>query len=81
MFVYLQILIRFPNGERRQCSFSATDKVQAIYKYIDSLGLLGIGNYRLISSFPRKVFGADLMSMTLKDAGLHPKATLFIEKL
>lgn len=76
-----QILIRFPNGERRECSFSATDKVQAIYKYIDSLGLPGIGNYRLISSFPRKVFGADQMSMTLKDAGLHPKATLFIEKL
>ncbi|KAH9610210.1 hypothetical protein KSS87_008286 [Heliosperma pusillum] len=74
-----QILIRFPNGERREHSFSTADKIQAIYKYIDSLNLQGIGSYRLISSFPRKVYGADLMGITLKDAGLHPRATLFLD--
>ncbi|CAO2819043.1 unnamed protein product [Amaranthus hypochondriacus] len=76
-----QILIRFPNGERREHSFSATDKVQAIYNYIDALGLPGIQNYRLISSFPRKVFGFDQMDMTLIDAGLHPRASLFLALL
>ncbi|GAB4845734.1 hypothetical protein Ancab_039136 [Ancistrocladus abbreviatus] len=76
-----QILIRFPNGERREQSFSAMDKIQSIYKYIDSLGLPGIGNYRLISSFPRKVYGVDQMNMTLKDADLHPRASLFMELL
>lgn len=76
-----QILIRFPNGERREQSFASTDKVQSIYRSIDSLGLVGIGNYRLISSFPRKVFGVDQMSMTLKDSGLHPRASLFLEPL
>ncbi|KAJ4840187.1 hypothetical protein Tsubulata_002935 [Turnera subulata] len=74
-----QILIRFPNGERREKSFSSSDKVQSIYRYIDSLGLTGIGNYRLVSSFPRRVYSVDQMGMTLKEAGLHPKSTLFLE--
>ncbi|KAJ9140290.1 hypothetical protein P3X46_030954 [Hevea brasiliensis] len=56
-------------------------QVQSIYKYIDSLGLPDIVNYRLISSFPRRVYGVDQMGMTLKDAGLYPKATLFLELL
>ncbi|KAK7291617.1 hypothetical protein RIF29_06910 [Crotalaria pallida] len=76
-----QILIRFPNGERREHTFLSTDKVQSIFSYIDSLGLPGIGNYRLISNFPRKAYGVDQMRMTLKDAGLYPKASLFLEPL
>ncbi|KAG5618128.1 hypothetical protein H5410_017952 [Solanum commersonii] len=76
-----QIAIRFPNGERREQCFSSTDKIQAIFRYVDSLGLPGVGNYRLISNFPRKVYGVDQMGVTLKDAGLHPKASLFLELL
>ncbi|KAL7161706.1 hypothetical protein ACSBR2_042224 [Camellia fascicularis] len=77
-----QILIRFPNGEKREQSFLSSDKVQAIYRYIDSVGLGGgVGNYRLISSFPRKVYGVDQMGLSLKDAGLHPRASLFLELL
>ncbi|KAJ8753542.1 hypothetical protein K2173_022783 [Erythroxylum novogranatense] len=76
-----QIMIRFPNGERKEQSFSCSDKIRAIYIYIDSLGLPGIVNYRLISSFPRRVYGVDQMGMTLKEAGFHPKATLFLELL
>ncbi|KAJ1398258.1 UBX domain [Sesbania bispinosa] len=76
-----QILIRFPNGERREHTFLCTDKIQSIFSYIDSLGLPGIENYRLISNFPRKAYGVDQMRMTLKDAGLYPKASLFLEPL
>ncbi|XP_027168127.1 plant UBX domain-containing protein 10-like [Coffea eugenioides] len=77
-----KILIRFPNGERREHSFLSTDKVQAIFRYINSLGLPGVGgNYRLISNFPRKVFSVDQMGMTLTEAGLHPKASMFLELL
>ncbi|KAK1269360.1 hypothetical protein QJS04_geneDACA013750 [Acorus gramineus] len=76
-----QILIRFPNGERRDHTFHCTDKIQSIYKFIDSLCIPGIGSYRLISSFPRKVYGFEQLGQTLKDAGLHPSATLFLELL
>lgn len=75
-----QILIRFPNGERKGKTFSCVDKIKAIFTFIDSLGLPGIDrNYRLVSSFPRKAYGVDQMNMTLKDAGIYPEATLFIE--
>ncbi|XP_024973140.1 plant UBX domain-containing protein 10-like [Cynara cardunculus var. scolymus] len=75
-----QILIRFPNGERKEKTFSCMDKIEAIFAFVDSLGLPGIGrNYRLVSSFPRKAYGVDQMDMTLKDAGIYPLATLFIE--
>lgn len=76
-----QILVRFPNGERRELSFSGTDKIQSIYEYVDSLQLHGLGDYRLISSLPRRVFDVDQIGMNLLDAGLHPRASLFIELL
>ncbi|CAL5198237.1 unnamed protein product [Lathyrus oleraceus] len=76
-----QILIRFPNGERREHTFLCSDKIQSIFSYIDSLGLAGLGNYRLVSNFPKRVYGVDQMRMSLKDAGLYPKASLFLEPL
>ncbi|MED6105971.1 hypothetical protein PIB30_000760 [Stylosanthes scabra] len=76
-----QILIRFPNGERREQSFVSTDKIQSIFTYINSLGIPGIQNYRLISNFPRRAYGVDQMRMSLKEAGLFPKASLFLEPM
>lgn len=75
-----QILIRFPNGERKEKVFSDKDKIGAIFDFIDSLGIPGVGrNYRLVSSFPRKVYAANQKKMSLKDAEFYPEATLFIE--
>ncbi|KAK1291298.1 hypothetical protein QJS10_CPB17g00277 [Acorus calamus] len=48
-----------------------------VHQMIGSIG----GSYRLISSFPRKVYGFEQLGQTLKDAGLHPSATLFLELL
>ncbi|KAK8703045.1 hypothetical protein V6N13_021375 [Hibiscus sabdariffa] len=78
---HTQILIRFPSGATREQSFSSTDKILSVYRYIDSLELPGIGNYRLISSFPKRVYSVDQMGMSLKDAGLYPRASLFVELL
>ncbi|GJZ32044.1 plant UBX domain-containing protein 10-like protein [Tanacetum coccineum] len=75
-----KIVIRFPNGERKEKTFSDLDKIEAIFRFIDSLGLPGVaGNYKLVSTFPRKVYGIDCTKMKLKDAGFYPEATLFIE--
>ncbi|KAG1363832.1 plant UBX domain-containing protein 10 [Cocos nucifera] len=76
-----KILIRFPNGQRIEQSFLCTDTIRSIFRYIDSLDIPGIGSYRLISNFPRKVYGYEQLEMTLKDAGLHPSAALFLELL
>lgn len=76
-----QILIRFPNGDRKERRFLCTERVKSIYNYVDSLGLVGVGRYRLIATFPRRVYGSDKMHMTLKEAGLHPQASLYLELL
>lgn len=75
----LQIQVRFPNGERREKSFNSSEKIESIYRYIDSLNSPGIGSYQLISNFPRRVYGFEQLSMTLRDAGLIPRASLFLE--
>ncbi|KAK4749659.1 hypothetical protein SAY87_027108 [Trapa incisa] len=76
-----QILIRFPDGKKREQSFLCSDELRSVCRYIDALGLPGIGSYRLVTNFPRKAFGVDQMGMTLRDAGLYPRASLFLEPL
>ncbi|XP_009108223.1 plant UBX domain-containing protein 10 [Brassica rapa] len=74
-----QVLVRFPNGERKGRRFESNTKIQTLYDYVDSLGVLETEEYSLITNFPRTVYGRDKESMSLKDAGLHPQASLFIE--
>ncbi|CAM0951942.1 unnamed protein product [Alopecurus aequalis] len=76
-----KIVIRFPNGERRQQSFCHTDTIREIYKFVNSLGIPGIGQYQLVRSYPRKTYGRQQLAMTLRDAGFHPGVTLYIEQL
>ncbi|KAJ4876212.1 Plant UBX domain-containing protein 10 [Raphanus sativus] len=74
-----QVLVRFPNGERKGRRFESNTKIQTLYDYVDSLGVLETEDYSLITNFPRTLYGRDKESMSLKDAGLHPQASLFIE--
>ncbi|MCD7462519.1 Plant UBX domain-containing protein 10 [Datura stramonium] len=74
-----QVLVRFPTGERKERRFHYTTTIQSLYDYVDSLGCLEVNNYSLVSNFPRTVYGSDKLSLSLKDAGLHPQASLFIE--
>ncbi|XP_010541824.1 PREDICTED: plant UBX domain-containing protein 10-like [Tarenaya hassleriana] len=74
-----QVLVRFPNGERKGRRFESTATIQKLYDYVDSLGVLETEEYSLVSNFPRTVYGRDKLSMSLKEAGLHPQASLFIE--
>jgi FAS-associated factor 2 len=79
--IFLQIMIRFPNGERKQQSFRHTDTIREIYKYVNSLCIPGIGQYQLVRSYPRKTYGRQQLEMTLGDAGFHPSVTLYIEQV
>ncbi|PUZ71222.1 hypothetical protein GQ55_2G297200 [Panicum hallii var. hallii] len=76
-----KIMIRFPNGERRLQSFRHTDTIRDVYRYVDSLGIPGIGSYQLVRSYPRKTYGEQQLGMTLGDAGFYPSVTLYIEQL
>ncbi|CAL5087741.1 unnamed protein product [Urochloa decumbens] len=76
-----KIMIRFPNGERRQQSFRHTDTIRDVYRFVDSLGIPGIGRYQLVRSYPRKTYGQQQLGMTLGDAGFYPSVALYIEQL
>ncbi|KAK4771455.1 hypothetical protein SAY87_031987 [Trapa incisa] len=74
-----RVLVRFPAGERKERRFHSDDTIQRLYDYVDSLGCLEIGNYSLVSNFPRVVYRSDKLSLSLREAGLHPQASLFVE--
>lgn len=74
-----QVLVRFPTGERKDRRFHNTATIQSLYDYVDSLGCLEVESYSLVSNFPRVVYGPEKLSMSLKEAGLHPQASLFVE--
>ncbi|KEH42896.1 putative UBX domain-containing protein 2/7 [Medicago truncatula] len=74
-----QVLVRFPNGVRKERRFNSTVTIQSLYDYVDSLGCLEVENYSLVSNFPRVVYGQEKLALSLKEAGLHPQASLFVE--
>ncbi|KAJ7534479.1 hypothetical protein O6H91_13G096400 [Diphasiastrum complanatum] len=74
-----QVVIRFPNGERRERRFHCSATVQSVYDYVDSLGSFDVVKYSLVSNFPRTVYDQEKLSLPLKDAGLHPHASLFVQ--
>jgi FAS-associated factor 2 len=71
--------VRLPSGERKERRFINTTKVQALYDYIESLNSFEADRFLLISNFPRVVYGPDKLDLTLKDAGLHPRTSLFVQ--
>ncbi|CAL9044336.1 plant UBX domain-containing protein 10-like [Musa acuminata AAA Group] len=74
-----QVLVRFPTGERKERRFNSSATISALYDYVDSLECLKAENYTLVSNFPRVSYGPEKHSLTLKEAGLHPQASLFVE--
>ncbi|RRT51635.1 hypothetical protein B296_00050999 [Ensete ventricosum] len=74
-----QVLVRFPTGERKERRFNSSATVSSLYDYVDSLGCLKAENYTLVSNFPRVSYGSEKHSLTLKEVGLHPQASLFVE--
>ncbi|CAN4127146.1 unnamed protein product [Withania somnifera] len=74
-----QVLVRFPTGERKERRFQYSTTIQSMYDYVDSLGCLEVEKYSLVSNFPWTVYGSEKLALSLKDAGLHPQASLFVE--
>ncbi|KAI3822085.1 hypothetical protein L1987_09666 [Smallanthus sonchifolius] len=74
-----QVLVRLPNGERKGRRFHSTATIQSLYDFVDSSGTLEIGSYTLVTNFPRVLYGPDKLSLSLKEVGLHPQASLFVE--
>ncbi|XP_057850927.1 plant UBX domain-containing protein 10 [Cryptomeria japonica] len=74
-----QVLVRFPNGERKERRFYSSAMIQSLYDYVDSLNCLNVEKYSLVTNFPRVVYGPDKFALSLREAGLHPQASLYVQ--
>jgi len=71
--------VRLPSGDRKERRFKNTANVQMLYDYVESLDCVGSESFLLLSNFPRVEYGPDKLDLTLKDAGLHPRTSLFVQ--
>ncbi|KAK7075280.1 UBX domain-containing protein 7 [Halocaridina rubra] len=73
-----KLMLRLPDGSRDIISMPSTSKLKALVKFI---GTKGYNNeqYELVTNFPRKELSGLDFNTTLRDAGLFPQETIFIQ--
>ncbi|KAJ0399932.1 hypothetical protein ATCC90586_000118 [Pythium insidiosum] len=72
------------NGTRLERIFYAHDTLQTVRDFIDVEFYdreIAIVNYELATNFPKKVYGPDLLNVSLADAGLAPQSLVFVQDL
>jgi hypothetical protein len=55
----LQVLIRFPTGERKERRFHSSSTITSLYDYVSSVDCLKAEKYCLFSNFPRVPYGPE----------------------
>uniref|UniRef100_A0AAV1TEE8 UBX domain-containing protein n=1 Tax=Peronospora matthiolae TaxID=2874970 RepID=A0AAV1TEE8_9STRA len=83
---YKTAVIKFHlhNGTRLEHIFYAHDTLKSVRDFIDVAFYdreIPIQNYELATNFPKRVYGPELLAVTLADAGLAPQALVFVQDL
>ncbi|EEC13385.1 UBX domain-containing protein, putative, partial [Ixodes scapularis] len=73
-----ELMIRFPDGSRKVMTFPSTSKLKALISFASCSGY-DEETHELITNFPRRNLNSLDHSATLRDAGLFPKETIFIQ--
>ncbi|KAL9253461.1 Plant UBX domain-containing protein [Drosera capensis] len=74
------LLVRMPNSNRHGRRFLRTDKLQALFDFIDVGRTVKPGTYRVVRPFPRRAFSDEDSNVTLSELGLTSKQeALFLE--
>ncbi|XP_028405810.1 UBX domain-containing protein 7-like isoform X2 [Dendronephthya gigantea] len=73
------IMLRYPNGKRKLKTFSAEAAILDLMKYVQDQGFSS-ERYELVTNFPRKKLSYMNSGLSLKDAGLFPRETVFIQE-
>ncbi|XP_061340187.1 plant UBX domain-containing protein 8-like [Gastrolobium bilobum] len=76
----ITIVVRMPDGGRCERRFLKTDKLQFLFNFIDTLGAVKPGTYKVVRSYPRRAYSINDSSSTLYEVGLSSKnEALFLE--
>jgi len=73
--------IRLTNGSILKGTFKPTDTINTVLNYIEKNRTDDQGPFQMMTTFPKKVFTAELLNTTLLEAGLVPRGTLVISKI
>nr|ABK92794.1 unknown [Populus trichocarpa] len=74
------LLVRMPDGSRRGRRFLKSDKLHALFDFIDIGRVVKPGTYRLVRPYPRRAFSDGEGALTLNELGLTSKQeALFLE--
>ena len=77
-----EIQIRFPNGKKTRAQFRPDDTLQVVYDFVAELEEgKNFFPFVLGAPCPRRKFEGEEVRMTLREAGLHPRAVLLVQKL
>ncbi|CAD7701033.1 unnamed protein product [Ostreobium quekettii] len=76
---WMLAVVRGPDGSRWQRRFKLGDPVSLLFDFVDSKGAggCGMGQYRLVTQFPRRVLLPD-SSATLQESGLVQRQEAFL---
>ncbi|KAH7487670.1 hypothetical protein PRIC1_011776 [Phytophthora ramorum] len=83
---YKTAVIKFHlhNGTRLDHIFYAHDTLKTVRDFVDVEFFdreIPIRNYELATNFPKKVYGPELLDVSLTDAGLAPQALVYVQDL
>ncbi|XP_074657992.1 UBX domain-containing protein 7-like isoform X3 [Tubulanus polymorphus] len=73
------LMIRLPCGKREQVKWPSTTKLKALILYVLDCGYSS-DRYELVTNFPRRKISHMDYNDTLKDVGLHPQETVFVQE-
>ncbi|GAB1608688.1 UBX domain-containing protein 7-like isoform X2 [Argonauta hians] len=73
------LMIRFPDGNKQQLSLPCTSTMMALDEYVAEKGYSS-EKYELITNFPRRKLSSLNKTVSLKDAGLFPQDTVFVQE-
>jgi len=73
------IMIRFPDGKREAKNIPCSSTFMAIIKYVRSQGY-PLDSHEIVTNFPRRILTDLDSTQTLKQLGLFPQETVFVQK-
>eukprot|EP00761_Pharyngomonas_kirbyi_P012650 gb/GECH01012677.1/.p1 GENE.gb/GECH01012677.1/~~gb/GECH01012677.1/.p1 ORF type:complete len:430 (+),score=162.51 gb/GECH01012677.1/:1-1290(+) len=72
--------LRLPDGRAKKKKFSSSDTIRTVYQFLESECEQTPGKFILIINIPRQEFGSSRFDETLEEAGLCPRAQMFVEQ-
>ncbi len=72
------ILIRYPDGQRDAWRQPASSRLRALVLFVGSKGFVQ-ADYEVVTNFPRRVLSDLDLDQSLREAGLCPQETVFVQ--